>query len=73
MASLPARIAFAILRLKIVGQVRSTRPGTRLQMTVPARAKAAVADMPGANRIFVTFTDSSSTLRGETSVAVRTQ
>jgi hypothetical protein len=34
---------------------------------------AAVADMPGVNRIFVTFTDSGGTLRGETSVAVRTQ
>jgi hypothetical protein len=34
---------------------------------------AAVADMPGVNRIFVTFTDSSGVLRGETSVAVRTQ
>ena len=33
----------------------------------------AVADMPGVNRIFVTFTDSSGVLRGETSVAVRTQ
>jgi hypothetical protein len=34
---------------------------------------APVADMPGVNRIFVTFTDSSGVLRGETSVAVRTQ
>jgi hypothetical protein len=34
---------------------------------------AAVADMPGVNRIFVTFTDSGGVLRGETSVAVRTQ
>jgi hypothetical protein len=34
---------------------------------------APVADMPGVNRIFVTFTDASGTLRGETSVAVRTQ
>jgi YVTN family beta-propeller protein len=34
---------------------------------------APVADMPGVNRIFVTFTDSGGTLRGETSVAVRTQ
>jgi hypothetical protein len=34
---------------------------------------AAVADMPGVNRVFVTFTDSGGTLRGETSVAVRTQ
>jgi hypothetical protein len=34
---------------------------------------APVADMPGVNRIFVTFTDSAGTLRGETSVAVRTQ
>jgi hypothetical protein len=34
---------------------------------------AAVADMPGVNRIFVTFTDSGGVPRGETSVAVRTQ
>jgi YVTN family beta-propeller protein len=34
---------------------------------------AAVADSPGVNRVFVTFTDSGGTLRGETSVAVRTQ
>jgi hypothetical protein len=34
---------------------------------------AAVADMPGTNRVFVTFTDSGGVLRGETSVAVRTQ
>jgi virginiamycin B lyase len=33
---------------------------------------AAVADSPGVNRVFVTFTDRSGTLRGETSVAVRT-
>jgi hypothetical protein len=31
-----------------------------------------VADMPGTNRVFVTFTDGSGALRGETSVAVRT-
>jgi NAD(P)-dependent dehydrogenase (short-subunit alcohol dehydrogenase family) len=34
---------------------------------------AAVANLPGVNRVFVTFTDSGGTLRGETSVAVRTQ
>jgi YVTN family beta-propeller protein len=32
-----------------------------------------VADMPAVNRVFVTFTDSNGVLRGETSVAVRTQ
>jgi streptogramin lyase len=32
-----------------------------------------VADSPGVNRVFVTFTDSGGVLRGETSVAVRTQ
>ena len=32
-----------------------------------------VADMPGTNRVFVTFTDGNGVLRGETSVAVRTQ
>ena len=34
---------------------------------------SAIPDMPAVNRIFVTFTDSGGTLRGETSVAVRTQ
>jgi hypothetical protein len=34
---------------------------------------ASVPDMPGVNRIFVTFTDSNGVLRGETSVAVRTR
>jgi hypothetical protein len=32
-----------------------------------------VSNSPGVNRIFVTFTDASGVLRGETSVAVRTQ
>jgi hypothetical protein len=32
-----------------------------------------VADMPAVNRVFVTFTDGNGVLRGETSVAVRTQ
>jgi hypothetical protein len=32
-----------------------------------------VADSPGVNRVFVTFTDASGVLHGETSVAVRTQ
>jgi uncharacterized protein (TIGR03118 family) len=34
---------------------------------------AAVANSPGVNRVFVTFIDSAGLLRGETSVAVRTQ
>jgi hypothetical protein len=34
---------------------------------------AAVPDSPGVNRVFVTFTDADGVLRGETSVAVRTQ
>jgi hypothetical protein len=34
---------------------------------------AVVANMPGVNRVFVTFTDTGSVLRGEISVAVRTQ
>ena len=34
---------------------------------------SAVADLPGLNRVFVTFTDANGILRGETSVAVRTQ
>jgi hypothetical protein len=32
-----------------------------------------VADLPGVNRIFVSFTDSQGVLRGETSIAVRTR
>jgi hypothetical protein len=31
-----------------------------------------IPNLPGVNRVFVTFTDSSGVLRGETSVAVRT-
>jgi hypothetical protein len=31
------------------------------------------AHLPGVNRVLVTFTDSGGTLRGETSVAIRTQ
>jgi hypothetical protein len=38
-----------------------------------ATGSAPVADMPGVNRVFVTFTDANGVLRGETSVAVRTQ
>jgi hypothetical protein len=34
---------------------------------------AAVVNSPGVDRVFMTFTDSGGTLRGETSVAVRTQ
>jgi hypothetical protein len=34
---------------------------------------ASVADMPGVNRVFVLFTDAGGVLRGETSVAMRTQ
>jgi hypothetical protein len=34
---------------------------------------ASVANSPGVNRVFVTLTDSGGTLRGETSVAIRTQ
>jgi hypothetical protein len=32
-----------------------------------------VADLPGVNRLFVSFTDANGVLCGETSVAVRTQ
>jgi virginiamycin B lyase len=58
-------------------------PAPSLTTTVAANAtptfgifvtgSASVADMPGVNRVFVTFTDSNGVLRGETSVAVRTQ
>jgi hypothetical protein len=36
-------------------------------------ASGAVANSPGANRVYVTFTDANGVLRGETSVAVKTQ
>jgi hypothetical protein len=36
-------------------------------------ASSAIPDMPAVNRVFVTFTDAGGTLRGETSVAVRTR
>jgi hypothetical protein len=36
-------------------------------------ASAPIADMPGVNRVFVTFTDADGVLRGETSVAVRSE
>jgi hypothetical protein len=32
-----------------------------------------VADSPGANRVYATFNDGSNTLRGQTSVPVRTR
>jgi exo-beta-1,3-glucanase (GH17 family) len=38
-----------------------------------ATGSGVIANAPGANRAFVTFTDSRNTLRGKTSVAVRTQ
>jgi hypothetical protein len=34
---------------------------------------AAVPNSPGVNRVFATFTDATGVLRGETSVAARTQ
>jgi hypothetical protein len=34
---------------------------------------APAPNLPGVNRVLVTFTDSGGTLRGETSVAIRTQ
>jgi YVTN family beta-propeller protein len=58
-------------------------PGTSVATDIPPNAtptfgifvtgSAAVADMPGINRVFVTLTDAGGVLRGETSVAVRTQ
>jgi hypothetical protein len=36
-------------------------------------SSSAIPDMPAVNRIFVQFTDSGGVVRGETSVAVRTQ
>jgi streptogramin lyase len=38
-----------------------------------ATGSATVANLPGVNRVFVTFADGNGVLRGETSVAVRTQ
>jgi YVTN family beta-propeller protein len=58
-------------------------PGSSVTTDIPPNAtptfgvfvtgSAAVANLPGVNRVFVTFTGSGGTLRGETSVAVRTQ
>jgi hypothetical protein len=63
--------------------VCTTTPASNVTTTIAANATptfgvfvtgtAAVADSPGVNRVFVTFTDASGTLRGETSVAVRTK
>ena len=55
-------------------------PASTVTTTIAANAtptfvtgSATVADSPGVNRVFVQFTDTSGVLRGETSVAVRTQ
>jgi hypothetical protein len=58
-------------------------PGPSVATDIPPNAtptfgifvtgSAAVANSPGVNRVFVAFTDSGGMLRGETSVAVRTQ
>jgi hypothetical protein len=58
-------------------------PASTVTMTIAANAtptfgifvtgNATVADSPGANRVFVQFTDTSGVLRGETSVTVRMQ
>ena len=47
-------------------------PNTTPTFGIFAAASATIPDLPGVNRVFVTFTDSGGTLRGETSVAVRT-
>ena len=38
-----------------------------------ATGSGTIANSPGTNRVFVTFSDSGGVLRGETSVAIRTQ
>ena len=58
-------------------------PSATVSLDIPGNAtptfgvfvtgSSTVANMPGVNRVFVTFTDAGGTLRGETSVAVRTQ
>jgi hypothetical protein len=40
---------------------------------VLATASAAIPDLPAIDRVFVRFTDANGVLRGETSVAIRTQ
>jgi hypothetical protein len=59
------------------------RPQTNVTTNIAANAtptfgifvtgSAPVPDLPGVNRVFVTFTDAGGVLRGETSVAVRTR
>jgi hypothetical protein len=48
------------------------QPNATPTFAIFATGSGTIADSPGANRVFVTFTDSGGTLRGETSVAVRT-
>ena len=56
-------------------------PGEDFRQDLPRLGKRRLAmwivraphHVPGVNRVFVTFIDSGSTLRGETSVAVKTQ
>jgi hypothetical protein len=58
-------------------------PAANVTTTIPANANptfgifvtgsAVVPNLPGVNRAFVSFTDAGGVLRGQTSVAVRTQ
>jgi hypothetical protein len=53
--------------------IADIQPNATPTFGVFVTGSAAVANLPGVNRVFVTFNDSGGTLRGETSVAVRTQ
>ena len=55
------------------GAAQSVTTDIQPNATPIVTGSAAVANLPGVNRAFVTFTDGGGTLRGETSVAVRTQ
>jgi hypothetical protein len=53
--------------------ITDIQPNATPTFGVFVKGSSAVADSPANNRVFVTFTDSGGVLRGETSVAVRTQ
>jgi hypothetical protein len=80
-ANLPVRVSLCQTN-PTTGACLAT-PGSTVTTTIATNAtptfgifvaaSATVTDSPGANRVFVQFTDASGVLRGETSVAVRTQ
>jgi YVTN family beta-propeller protein len=81
MANLP--VSLTLCRTAPAGVLCLAPPAASVVLDFPPNATPAfgvfvagsgfVADNPAVNRVFVTFTDSNGVLRGETSVAVRTQ